>query len=142
MRKLLSVVLFSAVCFVGCSEDDKTAAAPAAPLPQLKPLPPCEEKVAAELQTPTTPAAKKRTIRLGYRENVYPSNWQLFQGETRPNITLSRGITYYLQVTTVKLDNTSDWYQGAFYVPTCEEREQYQELNRKYEEPIRLAELK
>lgn len=142
MRKFISVLMIASAGLVGCSDDDSSAVAPVSPPIQPKPLPPCEEMVTAELQSETTPLARKRHVKLGFSPNTYFFQADLYEGETRPGLQLPRGYTYYVTVNTEKLDRSWEYYGGSFYVPKCEEREEYQQRHPEYEEPIPLVELK
>jgi hypothetical protein len=138
MRNAVLFLLVAIPLLSGCDKAHDSAA-PVAPKPTLKPLPACEEQVAAELQTAETPLARKREIQIGYRENTYFVKFALDQGETRPNLKLDRDTTYFVTVATTKLDGSMDYQSRNFYVPTCDKRQDFQNANTSYEEPIKLV---
>jgi hypothetical protein len=142
MRNTLLGIILVTAGLVGCDNNDNAGGARVVPPPPRKKLPPCEEKVNAELQTAETPLAFKRVIEIGYQRDLPFGKYTLDQGVVRPALNLERGLTYYVTVNTTNLDKTTAYNLSVIYVPTCDEREQFQQLNPSYEEPIQLVATK
>lgn len=138
MRLTLVVSMLLSLAMIGCAEDE---ARPLTQKPRIspKPLPECEELVTVEVQTEKTPLALKREFRIGYRPGIPSWTFSLGQGDVVAPLRLERGIEYHVSINTTRLDRVADYQSYTLYVPTCEERGEYQRENPSYEEPISLV---
>jgi hypothetical protein len=134
------IAIFSAL--VGaCSNDSNTAAAPTSPpTPTPKPLPECTTPVDLMTAWNSKGVVVEHKFSIGFRSYSFFETQNLPGNQTSLTYPLpTRGQTYFVQIQRTTISGEIETRYHNFYLPTCEQRVEWQKTNPGYVEPLDIT---
>ncbi|WP_415064291.1 hypothetical protein [Bdellovibrio sp.] len=132
------VIALISVLGVACSSKEEAVGNAGGVLPPSKPLPSsCSQDLLARLSWRVDRLAFGYLIEVGTQAGVVSKSFAIAYTEKSFLLTLERGATYFLKVTKYLGDGNATAFQNIeLYVPTCDERVEWQKAHPTYVEPF------